>query len=149
MTAEEWAASVGVNVRTVGRWLADGRVPGAVKAGRTWQIPAGTPAPFTTPPQNRPRGRTIVGEVVTAHEPRPVPSTAVQRWTPEAPLFTPEVPPLLTEREVWEAMGKRMTRESLRAMLVAGELRGVRRGKYRTWLIPYSEMRRLRGDGPA
>lgn len=38
-TVGEAAVRLGVNVRTVQKWAASGKLPGAVKAGRDWQIP--------------------------------------------------------------------------------------------------------------
>lgn len=41
-TAQETAARLGVTVRAVQKWASNGRIPGAVKSGRSWKIPKGT-----------------------------------------------------------------------------------------------------------
>lgn len=41
-TVQETAARLGVTVRAVQKWASGGRIPGAVKCGRSWKIPKGT-----------------------------------------------------------------------------------------------------------
>ena len=38
-TVKEAAERLGVTARTVQKWAAAGKIPGAMKAGRDWQIP--------------------------------------------------------------------------------------------------------------
>lgn len=41
-TVQETAQRLGVTVRAVQKWASNGRIPGAVKVGRSWKIPKGT-----------------------------------------------------------------------------------------------------------
>lgn len=41
-TVQETAERFGVTVRAVQKWASNGRIPGAVKSGRSWKIPKGT-----------------------------------------------------------------------------------------------------------
>ena len=45
MTVAEYAKHVGVERRTVNTWMQRGKLPGAVKLGIMWMIPANTPRP--------------------------------------------------------------------------------------------------------
>ncbi len=45
LSASEYAAKHGKDTGRLRRLLADGRIPGAVKIGKQWVIPAGAPWP--------------------------------------------------------------------------------------------------------
>ena len=153
LTMAEWADSRDVSERTVRRWLAAGQIAGAVKRHGQWEIPADSPAPDTRPRHMRPAGRVVVGEVV--HGGHPGPGTAVV--TPEAPLAVPEVPhvllrPFVTLDDLVALQGPGVTRESLRAMLAAGEIPGGRKrggDNGQGWIVPAAEVRRLIFGGGA
>ncbi len=44
-TVQEAAERMGVTARAIQKWAANGKIPGAVKFGRSWKIPKGTKAP--------------------------------------------------------------------------------------------------------
>ena len=46
---QETAERLGVTVRAVQKWASNGRIPGAVKVGRSWKIPKGTDVLETVP----------------------------------------------------------------------------------------------------
>lgn len=49
LSLPEWAASVGLDRSNANRLADAGRIPGAVRAGRNWVVPEGTPRPDPLP----------------------------------------------------------------------------------------------------
>lgn len=144
----EWCEAWGLSERTARRYLADGRIPGAVKRGRAWEIPADATPPNTTPAHMRRAPRTIPGEVLAGGHPG-----GRDLVVPEAPRHTPEAPhvlfrPFVSLDDLAELCAPVVSRRSLAAMLAAGEIRGHKRGPGGGWIIPAAEVRKLRGDQP-
>ncbi len=60
-TVQEAAARMGVTARAVQKWAKEGKIFGARKAGRDWQIPADAYRPGTTPQVNSEGQRVVTG----------------------------------------------------------------------------------------
>lgn len=123
----EYARQSGKSVRTIRRWLAEGRLPAADLVAGRWLIPAdaapGPPAPAWSPGS--------AGAALAVVEPAPAAALAGQLW------FT--VDDLVT---LWAPY---VSRHAVLAMLHGGELTGSRRGPAGSWIIPRAEVARLAG----
>lgn len=49
LSLPEWAKAVGMDRSNANRLANAGRIPGAVKVGRNWAVPEGTPKPAPLP----------------------------------------------------------------------------------------------------
>lgn len=124
----EYARHAGKSVRTVRRWLAEGRLPSADLVAGRWLIPAdaapGPAAPSWTPPAES-------GAALAVVDPGPAAALAGQLW------FT--VDDLVT---LWAPY---VSRHAVLAMLHDGALAGLRHGPAGSWIIPRAEVARLAG----
>lgn len=151
MTMAEWAEAREVSERTTRRWLAAGRIAGAVKRHGVWEIPADSPAPDTRPAHMRPAGRVIAGEIIGPATHAGHNGQGVTLVTPEAPLAVPEVPhvlfrPFVSLDDLATLCAGTPSRRRLAAMLADGTISGGVKGggdNGQGWIVPAASVRGL------
>lgn len=130
LTLAAYMAETGASERTVRRWLADGRLPGARMVGRQWMIPADT-MPLPDPPAIR--------DLADLGRATGVRSTEVVTTHGTGPAFWFTVDDLVT---MWAPL---VSRHAIKAMIRAGEIKAYPRGPGGAWIVPASEARRVAG----
>lgn len=126
LTLEEYAAARDTTVRTVRRWLSEGRLPDAVLIEGRRLIPT------DAHPGSAQEGR----EMVAAHRPH-VTDLTVTSPTPGQDWWTVD--------ELAHRWAPYVSAYAIVEMIHAGELAAFRRGRNRAWIIPNGEVVRLGG----
>jgi hypothetical protein len=135
VSVADYCARTGRSERTVRRWISEGRLPSTMIDGARL-VPAdarpGRPAPAEDHLMSYPDivaavmpGRTRTREVAVTH--------------PTEPAFW------FTVDDVVGMWAPLVSRHAVVAMIHAGELQAVPRGRNGGWLIPAAELRRIAG----
>lgn len=149
----QWAEPNGVHERTARRMCDRGQIPGAIRDGSGWLVPASAAVPYTTPTHMRPARRTIPGEIVPAAAADVSPRWAPGEVAPAPARYTPEGPLFYTFDQL-TALCPMIDPRTLKMMLTGGYFDGAtRRGRadehgHATWIVPAATIRRLQGLTP-
>jgi len=154
-TVDEWATELGKAPRTIRRWLAAGRVDGAVHANNQWIIPDDATPPDDQRPAAAARRRAANEQVAELARAQGMthyqtPGLAVQGVPASAARYEQGIAPhkfWFTVDELEQMWAPYLTRHAIIGMLREGELVGYRRGRNGSWVIPRSELTRIGGKG--